>query len=108
MQVVEPIVRPPYELVLILTLTLTLILIRIIIIIVKQTTTTNDNNTNNINNNRVLAPALRPLVEERDAEQHLVVAGPGGALGHALLHPVSITRFPSFRTQPLENLSHYL
>ena len=25
-----------------------------------------------------------------------------------LIHPVSITRFPSFRTQPLENLSHYL
>ena len=24
------------------------------------------------------------------------------------LHPVSITRFPSFRTQTLENLSHYL
>ena len=24
------------------------------------------------------------------------------------LHPVSITRFPSFRTQPLESLSHYL
>ena len=24
------------------------------------------------------------------------------------LHPVSVTRFPSFRTQTLENLSHYL
>ena len=24
------------------------------------------------------------------------------------VHPVSVTRFPSFRTQPLENLSHYL
>ena len=24
------------------------------------------------------------------------------------IHPVSVTRFPSFRTQPLENLSHYL
>ena len=24
------------------------------------------------------------------------------------MHPVSITRFPSFRTQTLENLSHYL
>ena len=24
------------------------------------------------------------------------------------LHPVSVRRFPSFRTQPLENLSHYL
>ena len=24
------------------------------------------------------------------------------------IHPVSITRFPSFRTQTLENLSHYL
>ena len=26
----------------------------------------------------------------------------------SLLHPVSVRRFPSFRTQPLENLSHYL
>ena len=26
----------------------------------------------------------------------------------AQLHPVSVRRFPSFRTQPLENLSHYL
>ena len=25
-----------------------------------------------------------------------------------MLHPVSVTRFPSFRTQTLENLSHYL
>ena len=25
-----------------------------------------------------------------------------------VLHPVSVRRFPSFRTQPLENLSHYL
>ena len=25
-----------------------------------------------------------------------------------ILHPVSVTRFPSFRTQTLENLSHYL
>ena len=24
------------------------------------------------------------------------------------VHPVSVRRFPSFRTQPLENLSHYL
>ena len=24
------------------------------------------------------------------------------------LHPVSVRGFPSFRTQPLENLSHYL
>ena len=24
------------------------------------------------------------------------------------IHPVSVTRSPSFRTQPLENLSHYL
>ena len=24
------------------------------------------------------------------------------------LHPVSVTRFPSFRTQTLESLSHYL
>ena len=24
------------------------------------------------------------------------------------IHPVSVTRFLSFRTQPLENLSHYL
>ena len=24
------------------------------------------------------------------------------------VHPVSVTRFPSFRTQTLENLSHYL
>ena len=26
----------------------------------------------------------------------------------AVIHPVSVRRFPSFRTQPLENLSHYL
>ena len=26
----------------------------------------------------------------------------------SVIHPVSITRFPSFRTQTLENLSHYL
>ena len=25
-----------------------------------------------------------------------------------IVHPVSVRRFPSFRTQPLENLSHYL
>ena len=25
-----------------------------------------------------------------------------------MVHPVSVTRFPSFRTQTLENLSHYL
>ena len=25
-----------------------------------------------------------------------------------IIHPVSVRRFPSFRTQPLENLSHYL
>ena len=25
-----------------------------------------------------------------------------------VVHPVSVRRFPSFRTQPLENLSHYL
>ena len=24
------------------------------------------------------------------------------------IHPVSVRRFPSFRTRPLENLSHYL
>ena len=28
--------------------------------------------------------------------------------GELRLHPVSVRRFPSFRTQPLENLSHYL
>ena len=28
--------------------------------------------------------------------------------GKIELHPVSVTRFPSFRTQTLENLSHYL
>ena len=28
--------------------------------------------------------------------------------GATSIHPVSITRFPSFRTQTLENLSHYL
>ena len=26
----------------------------------------------------------------------------------AILHPLSVRRFPSFRTQPLESLSHYL
>ena len=25
-----------------------------------------------------------------------------------MIHPVSVARFPSFQTQPLENLSHYL
>ena len=25
-----------------------------------------------------------------------------------IIHPLSVRRFPSFRTQPLENLSHYL
>ena len=30
------------------------------------------------------------------------------AASPVLIHPVSIRRFPSFRTQPLENLSHYL
>ena len=30
------------------------------------------------------------------------------ASGGIVLHPVSVRRFPSFRTQPLENLSHYL
>ena len=28
--------------------------------------------------------------------------------GAGLVHPVSVRRFPSFRAQPLENLSHYL
>ena len=30
------------------------------------------------------------------------------AYNEVIMHPVSVRRFPSFRTQPLENLSHYL
>ena len=30
------------------------------------------------------------------------------ATTNSMIHPVSVRRFPSFRTQPLENLSHYL
>ena len=34
--------------------------------------------------------------------------GRNTAANHGLVHPVSVRRFPSFRTQPLESLSHYL
>ena len=50
------------------------------------------------------------------AEKEKVLDGNRAAFSEAqcldtlpsVLHPVSVTRFPSFRTQTLENLSHYL
>ena len=45
------------------------------------------------------AAAPRGLRQERDED------GPLAGLRAPSLHPVSVRRFPSFRTQPLENLS---
>ena len=58
---------------------------------------------------------IRPRLYSSEFHGCLCGPGPGsrrrnasGRAAAAGLHPVSVTRFPSFRTQTLENLSRYL
>ena len=54
---------------------------------------------NNTNNDTLLRSGWR---------EHRRGSGPALGQGQKLLHPVSVRRFPSFLTQPMESLSHYL
>ena len=53
-------------------------------------------------------PDVVMLSESLASRMRMMTADEGLRAPLASLHPVSVTRFPSFRTQTLENLSHYL
>ena len=69
----------------------------------------NDNNNNNNNNNNT----NNDDNDNRGGPWPRQAGGPAASCGasasdarhHRVVHPVSVRRFPSFRTQPLENLT---